>query len=153
MVNGININLFDFQEKAVIKLLDIVTDSRSKQTVIMKSPTGSGKTIILIDFIEEFVNVNGMAPTIYEIAENFGIKTSTVFAHIRALQKKSILTRSSKARSIKLLSPDGKPEKLARRNSNAVAIPVIENFTSAMIADPAAYSSSKIFLPLSQMQK
>ena len=29
MVSGININLFDFQEKAVIKLLDIVTDSRS----------------------------------------------------------------------------------------------------------------------------
>ena len=52
MVSGININLFDFQEKAVIKLLDIVTDSRSKQTVIVKSPTGSGKTIILIDFID-----------------------------------------------------------------------------------------------------
>ena len=55
MVNGINIKLFDFQEKAVIKLLDIVTDSRSKQTVIVKSPTGSGKTIILIDFIEEYL--------------------------------------------------------------------------------------------------
>ena len=55
MVNGISINLFDFQEKAVIKLLDIVTDSRSKQTVIVKSPTGSGKTIILIDFIEEYL--------------------------------------------------------------------------------------------------
>lgn len=55
MVGGININLFDFQEKAVLKLLDIVTDSRSKQTVIVKSPTGSGKTIILIDFIEEYL--------------------------------------------------------------------------------------------------
>lgn len=55
MVGGININLFDFQEKAVIKLLDLVTDSRSKQTIIVKSPTGSGKTIILIDFIEEYL--------------------------------------------------------------------------------------------------
>lgn len=55
MVSSININLLDFQEKAVIKLLDIVTDSRSKQTVIVKSPTGSGKTIILIDFIEEYL--------------------------------------------------------------------------------------------------
>ena len=36
MVSGININLFDFQEKAVIKLLDIVTDSRSKQTVMLQ---------------------------------------------------------------------------------------------------------------------
>lgn len=55
MVGGIDINLFDFQEKAVLKLLDIVTDSRSRQTVIVKSPTGSGKTIILIDFIEEYL--------------------------------------------------------------------------------------------------
>ena len=58
MVSGININLFDFQENAVIKLLDIVTDSRSKQTIIVKSPTGSGKTIILIDFIEEYLTKN-----------------------------------------------------------------------------------------------
>lgn len=55
MVNGIAIELFDFQEKAVIKLLDIVTDSRSKQTITVKSPTGSGKTIILIDFVEEYL--------------------------------------------------------------------------------------------------
>ena len=55
MVNGIAIDLFDFQEKAVIKLLNIVTDSRSKQTITVKSPTGSGKTIILIDFVEEYL--------------------------------------------------------------------------------------------------
>ena len=55
MVNGIAIDLFDFQEKAVIKLLDIATDSRSKQTITVKSPTGSGKTIILIDFVEEYL--------------------------------------------------------------------------------------------------
>ena len=55
MVNGIAIDLFDFQEKAVIKLLDIVTDSRSKQTITVKSPTGSGKTIILNAFVEEYL--------------------------------------------------------------------------------------------------
>ena len=66
MVNGINITLFDFQEKAVLKLLDIVTDSRSKQTVVMKSPTGSGKTIMLIDFIEEYLSkVNGRTAFIW----------------------------------------------------------------------------------------
>lgn len=66
MVNGINITLFDFQEKAVLKLLDIVTDSRSKQTVVVKSPTGSGKTIMLIDFIEEYLSkVNGRTAFIW----------------------------------------------------------------------------------------
>lgn len=56
MVGGIDISLFDFQEKAVLNLIDLVADDRSKQTIIMKSPTGSGKTIILIDFIEEYLS-------------------------------------------------------------------------------------------------
>ena len=50
MVNpGLTINLFEFQEKAVIRLIDLTTKSDAKETVVMKAPTGSGKTIILID--------------------------------------------------------------------------------------------------------
>jgi hypothetical protein len=56
MVTGLTLNLFDFQEKAVMKLLDLTTDSRSKQTIVVKSPTGSGKTIILIGFVDEYLN-------------------------------------------------------------------------------------------------
>ena len=56
MVGGIGISLFDFQEKAVLNLIDLVADERSRQTIIMKSPTGSGKTIVLIDFIEEYLS-------------------------------------------------------------------------------------------------
>ena len=49
MVNpGPTINLFDFQEKAVIKLIDLTTNVNTKETILMKAPTGSGKTIILI---------------------------------------------------------------------------------------------------------
>jgi type III restriction enzyme len=61
MVSGITLNLFEFQEKAVLKLLDMTTDSNEKQTIVMKAPTGSGKTIILIDFVDEYlgkVNTN-----------------------------------------------------------------------------------------------
>lgn len=56
MVNGLTLNLFDFQEKAVLNLLDISTDSNSKQTVVMKAPTGAGKTIILIGYVDEYLN-------------------------------------------------------------------------------------------------
>lgn len=66
MVGGIAINLFDFQEKAVLKLIDLVADSNSKQTIIVKSPTGSGKTIILIDFVEEYLTkINSNAAFIW----------------------------------------------------------------------------------------
>lgn len=56
MVNGLTLTLFDFQEAAVMELLNLTTDSRSKQTIIMKAPTGSGKTIILIAFVDEYID-------------------------------------------------------------------------------------------------
>ncbi len=66
----------------------------------MKNLTQKQKDIL--DFIEEFLLTENMAPTVYEIAEHFQLKTSTVFAHLRALQRKNELTRSAKARSISL---------------------------------------------------
>lgn len=39
-----------------MQLLDLTTDSRCKQTIVVKSPTGSGKTIILIGFVDEYLN-------------------------------------------------------------------------------------------------
>lgn len=68
----------------------------------MKTLTEKQKNIL--EFIEEFLDREGMAPTVYEIADHFNIKTSTVFAHLRALQRKKQLSRSSKARSISLMS-------------------------------------------------
>jgi type III restriction enzyme len=57
MVNpGLIINLFEFQEQTVIKLIDLTTKKGNKQTITLKSPTGSGKTIILIDYIDEYLN-------------------------------------------------------------------------------------------------
>ena len=57
MVNpGITINLFEFQEKAVIKLIDVTTKSDAKETVVMKARTGSGKTIILIDYVDTYLS-------------------------------------------------------------------------------------------------
>ncbi len=56
MVTGLTLNLFDFQERAVLQLLDMTTDSNRKQTIVVKSPTGSGKTIILIGFVDEYLN-------------------------------------------------------------------------------------------------
>jgi len=100
----------------------------------------------ILDYIAEFTRTQEIAPTVHELASHFGIKSSTMFIHLRTLQKKNCLTRNSKARSIKLLSPDGKPEKLSRRITSAVAIPVISNFKPEMILDPAAYGAGKIYV-------
>lgn len=55
-----DIELFEFQSDAKNYLLDKTTDSNSKQKIILKSPTGSGKTIILLSYVEDYlVNVDG----------------------------------------------------------------------------------------------
>lgn len=56
MVNpGLTINLFEFQENAVINLINATTKEKAKDTILMKAPTGSGKTIILIDFVDKYL--------------------------------------------------------------------------------------------------
>ncbi len=66
MVGGLTLDLFDFQEEASHKLIDLSSDSNSKQTIVMKSPTGSGKTIILIGFVNDyFDNVNSNTAVVW----------------------------------------------------------------------------------------
>lgn len=75
----------------------------------------------ILDFIEDFSNREGMAPTVYEIADYFNIKSPTAFAHLRALQRKGYVTRSSKARSLTLLRSTDRP----RHMSLTLSIPVL----------------------------
>ena len=57
----------DFQDEAVIKLLDLTSKPDSKQTIIMKAPTGSGKTIILIDYVDKYLtNVSSNTAFIWQ---------------------------------------------------------------------------------------
>ncbi|MBQ9446172.1 MAG: hypothetical protein IJU61_06240, partial [Victivallales bacterium] len=60
----------------------------------------------ILDFISEFTRQEGMSPTIYEISTHFEIKSATAFAHVRSLQRKGYVNRSSKARSLTLLNAE-----------------------------------------------
>lgn len=51
------IKLKDFQTKTVNKLLD-ATSVGEKKEVLLQAPTGSGKTIILLSYIEEYLKEN-----------------------------------------------------------------------------------------------
>lgn len=48
--------LFSFQEDCSLYLIDAVSNPKSKQTITIKAPTGAGKTVILIDFIDKYLN-------------------------------------------------------------------------------------------------
>ena len=54
----ININLFDFQQDTVDKLIAITDSPITKKTITVKSPTGSGKTVMLIDYVDEYLETH-----------------------------------------------------------------------------------------------
>lgn len=49
---------YEFQDKAVDFLLETSRNPKSKQTVVLKAPTGSGKTVVLLKFIDKYLNEN-----------------------------------------------------------------------------------------------
>ncbi len=49
--------LFNFQEDCIEYLLKTVADPTSKNVIKIKAPTGSGKTILLVGFIEKYLDI------------------------------------------------------------------------------------------------
>ena len=54
----IDIKLKNFQEEAIDFLFNKTTDNNSKPKIVLQSPTGSGKTIILVAYIEKYLDYN-----------------------------------------------------------------------------------------------
>jgi repressor LexA len=59
----------------------------------------------ILNFIQDFAGKQGYPPTVREIAGHFGIDYRAAFDHLRALEKKGTLTRSSKSRGIQIFRP------------------------------------------------
>ena len=81
----------------------------------------------ILDFVSEFSHREGMAPTVSEISEHFGIKAATAFAHLRALQRKGYVNRSSKARSLSLTQAE-KP----KHYSLTISVPVLGRISAGV---------------------
>ena len=50
MVNGVK--NYDFQDNCVEYLIEKTVENESKQIITIKAPTGAGKTVILIKYID-----------------------------------------------------------------------------------------------------
>ena len=108
----------------------------------MKELTEKQKAIL--DYIDDFQDREGMAPTVYEIADNFGIKASTVFVHLKALQRKEQLSRTSKARSIALRRRPQQP--VGAHMSVMLSIPLLGRINAGMPADSPALAEGSVMV-------
>lgn len=87
------------------------------------------KQLRVLTFIRDFTRARGYAPTMQELADDFGVSKVTVFEHIVALQRKGYLRRSRhKARSLRLSEdlelPDERPTVLPLAGTIAAGRPI-----------------------------
>jgi repressor LexA len=87
------------------------------------------KQLRVLTYIRDYQSARGYAPTMQELADEFGVSKVTVFEHISALQRKGLLKRSRhKARSLRLNEdfdfPDDKPTKLPLVGTVAAGKPI-----------------------------
>ena len=78
------------------------------------------KQQLVLDFIADFIVQQGMPPTVYEIADHFEVSTPTAFNHLRALQRKGLIERSSKARSLTLVN-----QAQTQVANSAISVPIV----------------------------
>lgn len=64
----------------------------------------------LLEWLTDQVRTNGLPPSLSEIAANFRIKSKNAVSKLlKALETKGYIRRSSKARGIEVLNPEGEP--------------------------------------------
>jgi len=91
----------------------------------MKALTGRQQE--LLDFIQQHVAENGYPPSIREMAEHMGIRsTNGVNDHLKALERKGYLSRKAglKSRAIAVTAGATRPRR-ARPATNVVSIPLV----------------------------
>ena len=98
-----NIELKEFQIEAVNKLLD-ATSICNKKEVLLQAPTGSGKTIILLSYIEEYLKENRksifvwLTPGSGELEEQSRSKMQKFLPHMQSKNIQEVLLQGFKAK-------------------------------------------------------
>jgi type III restriction enzyme len=95
--------LFEFQEDCVSYLINKTTEAGGKQTIVVKSPTGSGKTVILIAFIDRYIEFVyektafvWLCPGDGELEEQSKEKMETLAPNLKSMDLQDVLTEGFK---------------------------------------------------------
>lgn len=77
----------------------------------MAAPPLTRRQRQILDFLLEYGRANSIAPTLEEIAQHFGVTKITIFGHVRELERKGFIERSSPgvSRGIRVLQSESEP--------------------------------------------
>jgi repressor LexA len=94
----------------------------------MKAPVLYKRQKEILEYLKAFIKAHNSAPSLKEIADNFGLSSlATVHKHLGALEKKGLIRRTSQARSIEIIENEENFVSLPLKGLIAAGKP-IENF-------------------------
>ncbi len=95
----------------------------------------------VLAFIEGYIDKNGYPPSVREVARAFRITPRGAMIHIDALEKKGYLSRSRKARSIKI-----------KIRTEAVRLPVVGKIAAGTAIEAIENSGESIEVPINMIK-
>lgn len=104
----------------------------------------------ILEFIQDYLEQQGISPTLEEIAKAFGVSRVTIFGHIGELEKKGLLTRPARgvSRGI-VLSDESAPAE--PRSMPTSVLPVLGSIAAgspiAAIEDGSTFSFDEMLPP------
>ena len=102
----------------------------------------------ILNFIQGFISKQGYPPTIREIATHFRIDYRAALDHLRALEQKGVLRRSSKSRSIQVFRPFATVQQIPVVGTVAAGPPLeaVENIEGAIPVPEEWAKGSGLFI-------
>lgn len=99
----------------------------------------------IIDFIRQFIQANGSAPTLKEIAKAIDVNSlATVHEHLESLQKKGIIKRKyGKSRGLSIVNED------VYSKHSEMEVPVLGFIAAGSPLEPYTDPNAKISIPSS----
>ncbi len=65
------------------------------------------RQVAILEFVQRYRRLRSVAPTLEEIAQNFGVSKVTIYDHVRQLERKNAIRREKhRARSLEIIDPD-----------------------------------------------
>ncbi len=95
----------------------------------------------VLTFIENYIDKHGYPPSVRDVARAFRITPRGAMIHIEALEKKGYLTRSRKARSIKV-----------KTRTEAVRLPVVGKIAAGAAIEAVENPSELVEVPVSMIK-
>jgi repressor LexA len=102
----------------------------------------------VLDFIQNFTAGQGYPPTVREIAGHFRIDYRAAIDHLRALERKGSLTRSTKSRGIQIFRPFSSVQRIPVVGKVAAGPPLeaVENIEGAVPVPEEWAKGSGLFM-------